>query len=130
MRDPIVSDSFCRWKGALLFACACPHHNLIHLLVLGLHEIPLPVSFTCGGIGLRNFVLLYNPVGPSKGIKNDSSAFYIFSLGIMNLPAWAYLSMSWRRLYFVTSVPTLLCCALVVPTIWNSPLRYVVQDTP
>lgn len=55
------------------------------------------------------------------------SAFYFFSLGIMALPALAFFSTSWRHLYIITSIPAIVYCALVLPTVWESPRWFVVQ---
>lgn len=45
----------------------------------------------------------------------------------MTLPALAYFSTSWRHLYIITSIPALVYCALVLPTVWESPRWFVVQ---
>lgn len=125
------SDSFAGRKGTLFLACVCT--ALSGLATASVHSYWVYVGIrwltgaTCSGIGLSSFVLATEPIGPSKRGQVGMSAFYFFSFGIMTLPVFAYFSTSWRHLYFVTSIPALLYCTLVVPTIWESPRWFLVQ---
>lgn len=125
------SDSRAGRKGALYLACACT--GLTGLITASATKYWVYVGYrwltgvSCAGIGLSSFVLATEPVGPSKRGQVGMSAFYFFSLGIMSLPALAIFSTSWRHLYIITSIPALIYCALILPTVYESPRWFVVQ---
>lgn len=125
------SDSRAGRKGALFLACLGA--GLTGLITATANNYWLYVGyrwltgFTCSGIGLSSFVLATEPVGPAKRGPVGMSAFYFFSMGIMMLPALAYFSVSWRHLYTITSLPALVYCTFILPTVWESPRWYVVQ---
>jgi OCT family organic cation transporter-like MFS transporter 4/5 len=125
------SDSRAGRKGALLLACACT--GVTGMVTASAQDYWVYVGcrwltgVTASGIGLSSFVLATEPVGPSKRGKVGMSAFYFFSLGIMSLPFLAYFSTSWRHLYVLTSLPALVYCAFILPTVYESPRWFVVQ---
>ncbi|KAL1197363.1 Organic cation/carnitine transporter 4 [Cardamine amara subsp. amara] len=84
-------------------------------------------GFSTGGVGLTAFVLATEPIGPSKRGVAGMSTFYFFSTGIALLSGIAYVFRSWRELFIVTSVPSLLFLLIVIPFISESPRWYLVR---
>ncbi|KFK39382.1 solute carrier family 22 member 15-like [Arabis alpina] len=84
-------------------------------------------GFSTGGVGLTAFVLATEPVGPSKRGVAGMSTFYFFSSGIAILSGIAYVFRSWRELFIVSSLPSLLFLLIVLPFISESPRWYLVR---
>lgn len=87
----------------------------------------LLTGFSTGGVGLCAFVLATEPVGPSKRGIAGMSTFYFFSGGIAILSAVAYIFQSWRSLYIVSSIPSLLFLVIILPFVSESPRWYLVR---
>ncbi|KAH9323187.1 hypothetical protein KI387_017826, partial [Taxus chinensis] len=126
-----LSDSVLGRKGVLRLVCilnavfgllTAMSPNLTVYLILR-----LLTGVSTGGVGLSSFVLATEPVGPSKRGPVGMSTFYFFSLGITILPILSYLSTTWRVLYVVSSIPSLLYVILVLPLVSESPRWYLVQ---
>ncbi|ESQ47814.1 hypothetical protein EUTSA_v10022015mg [Eutrema salsugineum] len=84
-------------------------------------------GFSTGGVGLTAFVLATEPVGPSKRGVAGMSTFYFFSSGIALLSGVAYVFRSWRELFIVSSLPSLLFLLIVLPFIPESPRWYLIR---
>ncbi|XP_010509193.1 PREDICTED: organic cation/carnitine transporter 4-like [Camelina sativa] len=84
-------------------------------------------GFSTGGVGLTAFVLANEPIGPSKRGVAGMSTFYFFSAGIAILSGIAYVFRSWRELFIVSSLPSLLFLIIVIPFISESPRWYLVR---
>jgi OCT family organic cation transporter-like MFS transporter 4/5 len=84
-------------------------------------------GFSTGGVGLTAFVLATEPIGPSKRGVAGMSTFYFFSAGIAVLSGIAYVFRSWRELFIVSSLPSLLFLLIVIPFISESPRWYLVR---
>ncbi|KAI5412137.1 organic cation/carnitine transporter 4 [Lathyrus oleraceus] len=126
-----LSDSFLGRKRSLTVVCALsaifgflttlsPNYWTYVLL-------RLLTGFSTGGVGLCAFVLATEPVGPSKRGTAGLSTFYFFSSSIAILSGIAYIFQTWRTLYMVTSIPSLLYIILVLPFISESPRWYLVR---
>ena len=63
-------------------------------------------GISSAGVGLSLFILVTEPVGPSKRGPVGMSAFYFFFFCIAVLPALSYFSDGWRYLYVVSSIPS------------------------
>ncbi|MQM16594.1 hypothetical protein Taro_049555 [Colocasia esculenta] len=126
-----LSDSFLGRKGALTAVCAL---NAVFGFLTALSPdfwvyalLRLLTGFSTGGVGLCAFILATEPVGPTKRGIAGMSTFYFFSGGIAILSGVAYLFPSWRALYVVTSLPSILFLAAVVPSVSESPRWYLVR---
>ncbi|XP_058779938.1 organic cation/carnitine transporter 4-like [Vicia villosa] len=126
-----LSDSSLGRKGSLTVVCALnaifgcltafsPNYWIYVLL-------RLLTGFSTGGVGLCAFVLATEPIGPSKRGTAGMSTFYFFSGGIAILSGIAYAFQTWRTLYIVSSIPSLLYIILVLPFITESPRWYLVR---
>ncbi|RRT70459.1 hypothetical protein B296_00029258, partial [Ensete ventricosum] len=126
-----LSDSFLGRKGSLTIVCVL---NAIFGLLTSLSPtygvyvgLRFLTGFSTGGVGLCAFVLATEPVGPTKRGAAGMSTFYFFSAGIALLAGIAYLFPSWRALYVVTSLPSLLFVLAVLPFVSESPRWYLVR---
>ncbi|XP_008806783.1 organic cation/carnitine transporter 4-like [Phoenix dactylifera] len=126
-----LSDSFLGRKGSLTIVCIL---NTIFGLLTSMSPtywayaaLRFLTGFSSGGVGLCAFVLATEPVGPTKRGAAGMSTFYFFSGGIALLSGMAYLFPSWRSLYIVTSLPSLLFLIAVLPFISESPRWYLVR---
>ncbi|XP_077243424.1 organic cation/carnitine transporter 4-like [Tasmannia lanceolata] len=126
-----LSDSFLGRKGSLTVIC-------VSNLIFGCLTATAPAywiyvlfraltGFSTGGVGLCAFVLATEPVGPIKRGVAGMSSFYFFSGGIVILAGIAYIFQSWRRLYIVSSIPSLLFLFILVPFVSESPRWYLVR---
>ncbi|CAK8535216.1 unnamed protein product [Lathyrus sativus] len=126
-----LSDSYLGRKRSLTVVCALsaifgclttlsPNYWTYLLL-------RLLTGFSTGGVGLCAFVLATEPVGPSKRGTAGLSTFYFFSGSIAILSGIAYIFQTWRTLYMVTSIPSLLYIIFVLPFISESPRWYLIQ---
>ncbi|XP_078176030.1 organic cation/carnitine transporter4 [Carex rostrata] len=126
-----LSDSFLGRKGSLTVVCAL---NSIFGLLTSVAPsywtytiLRFLTGFSTGGVGLCAFVLATEPVGSSKRGVAGMSTFYFFSGGIAILAGIAYNFRSWRSLYVVTSLPSLLYLLIVIPFLSESPRWYLVR---
>ncbi|XP_020592244.1 organic cation/carnitine transporter 4-like isoform X2 [Phalaenopsis equestris] len=126
-----LSDSFLGRKGSLTIVC-------ILNAITGILTSFSPTywfytafrflnGFGTGGVGLCAFVLATEPIGPSKRGVAGMSTFYFFSTGIAILSGVAYLFRTWRTLFVVTSLPSLLFVLLIIPFISESPRWYLIR---
>ncbi|XP_058779937.1 organic cation/carnitine transporter 4-like [Vicia villosa] len=126
-----LSDSYLGRKRSLTVVCALsaifgclttlsPNYWIYVLL-------RLLTGFSSGAVGLCAFVLATEPVGPSKRGTAGLCTFYFFSGGIAILSGIAYIFQTWRTLYMVTSIPSILYIVLVLPFISESPRWYLVR---
>lgn len=130
-----LSDSFLGRKGALQVVCVL---NAAFGLLTALAPtywayaaLRLLTGFSAGSVGVLAFVLATEPVGPARRGAAGMSAFYFFSGGIAALAAVAALFQgSWRALYAVTSLPSLVFAVAVVPFVSESPRWYLVRRRP
>ncbi|PKA63694.1 Organic cation/carnitine transporter 4 [Apostasia shenzhenica] len=126
-----LSDSFLGRKGSLTVVCLL---NAVFGLLTSLSpsywlytSLRFLTGFSTGGVGLCAFVLATEPIGPAKRGVAGMSTFYFFSGGIALLSAVAYLFPSWRSLYVVSSLPSLLFLLLVLPFLSESPRWYLIR---
>lgn len=126
-----LSDSFLGRKGSLAVVCIL---NAISGVLTSLSPsywiyalLRLLNGFGTGGVGLCAFVLATEPIGPSKRGVAGMSTFYFFSGGIAILSGVAYLFPTWRSLYVVTSLPSLLFLLLILPFVSESPRWYLIR---
>lgn len=127
-----LSDSFLGRKGALLVACIL---NAVFGLLTALAPnywvyvaLRLITGFSTGSVGLCSFVLANEPIGPSRRGMASMFTFYFFSGGIAILAGIAALfQSSWRLLYVVTSLPSLVYVLTVLPFVSESPRWYLVR---
>jgi MFS transporter, OCT family, solute carrier family 22 (organic cation transporter), member 4/5 len=130
-----LSDSFLGRKGALQVVCVL---NAAFGLLTALSPnywayaaLRLLTGFSAGSVGVLAFVLATEPVGPARRGAAGMSTFYFFSGGIAALAAVAALFQgSWRALYAVTSLPSLVFAVAVVPFVSESPRWYLVRRRP
>lgn len=126
-----LSDSSLGRKGSLAIVCALnavlgcltafsPSYYVYTFL-------RLLTGFSTGGVGLCAFVLATEPIGPSKRGVAGMSTFYFFSSGIALLSGIAYVFQSWRALYIVSSIPSILFISTVIPFLSESPRWYMVR---
>ncbi|KAL6650674.1 hypothetical protein ACP70R_009599 [Stipagrostis hirtigluma subsp. patula] len=88
----------------------------------------LLTGFSAGSVAVLAFCLATEPIGPSRRGAAGISAFYFFSFGIAACSGLAALfPASWRVLYVVTSVPSLLYVVAVTPFVSESPRWYLVR---
>ena len=127
-----LSDSFVGRKGALLAVCAL---NALFGLLTALSPtfwvyttLRLLTGFGTGGVGLCAFVLATEPVGPSKRGVAGMSTFYFFSFGTILLSIAAFQFQSWRMLYVITSLPSVVFLVAVLPFVSESPRWYLVRQ--
>ncbi|KAI3841190.1 hypothetical protein MKX03_004894 [Papaver bracteatum] len=80
-------------------------------------------------ISTCSLVLSTEIVGKSRRDKVGIIGFICFTLGFLSLPAMAYFTRgsSWRMLYILTSVPTMLYSIIVHFMIYESPRWLMVQ---
>ncbi|KAL8208986.1 hypothetical protein R6Q57_008398 [Mikania cordata] len=126
-----LSDSKLGRKGSLTVVCIM---NVILGLVTSLSPnywtyalLRLLNGFSTGGVGVCAFVLATEPIGPSKRGVAGMSTFYFFSAGIALLSGIAYTFQSWRFLYIISSIPSIIFLIFILPFISESPRWYVVQ---
>ncbi|KAF0892466.1 hypothetical protein E2562_016774 [Oryza meyeriana var. granulata] len=127
-----LSDSFLGRKGSLQVVCVL---NGIFGILTALAPnywayaaLRLLTGFSAGSVGLCSFVLATEPVGPSRRGSAGMSTFYFFSGGIAALAGMAALfPSSWRMLYVVTSIPSLVFVVAVLPFVSESPRWYLVR---
>lgn len=120
-----LSDSRLGRKGSLIIVCilnaifgcltALSPNYWIYVLFRFL------TGFSTGGAGLCSFVLSTEPVGPSKRGIAGMSTFYFFSGGIAILSGIAYIFQSWRDLYIVSSIPSIIFLVAILPFVSESP---------
>jgi len=85
-------------------------------------------GLSAGSIGLCAFVLANEPIGPSRRGVAGMSTFYFFSGGTAILAGVAAMfKSSWRLLYVVTSLPSLVYLVAVLPFVSESPRWYLVR---
>ncbi|KAJ4976097.1 hypothetical protein NE237_001203 [Protea cynaroides] len=126
-----LSDSFLGRKGSLTVVCIL---NAVFGCLTALSPnywvyiaLRFLTGFSTGGVGLCAFVLATEPVGPTKRGAAGMSTFYFFSSGIAILASVASLFQSWRVLYVVSSVPSILFLLMVIPFIPESPRWYLIR---
>ncbi|KAG0469622.1 hypothetical protein HPP92_016322 [Vanilla planifolia] len=126
-----LSDSFLGRKGSLTIVCVL---NAITGLLTSLSQtywvyagLRFLTGFGTGGVGLCAFVLATEPIGPSKRGVAGMSTFYFFSGGIAILSCVAYLIPTWRTLYVVTSIPSLLFVLVILPFVSESPRWFLIR---
>uniref|UniRef100_A0A0E0DIR7 H(+)/Pi cotransporter n=1 Tax=Oryza meridionalis TaxID=40149 RepID=A0A0E0DIR7_9ORYZ len=127
-----LSDSFLGRKGSLQVVCVL--NGVFGMLTAmapnywAYAALRLLTGFSAGSVGLCSFVLATEPVGPSRRGAAGMSTFYFFSGGIAALAGIAALfPTSWRMLYVVTSVPSLVFVVAVLPFVSESPRWYLVR---
>ena len=126
-----LSDSSLGRKGSLKVVCSL---NAIFGCLTAFSPnywtyvfLRLLTGFSNGGVGLCAFVLATEPIGHSKRGMAGMSTFYFFSGGIAILSGIAYIFQTWRALYIVASIPSLLYIILVLPFVSESPRWYLVR---
>uniref|UniRef100_J3M1P9 H(+)/Pi cotransporter n=2 Tax=Oryza brachyantha TaxID=4533 RepID=J3M1P9_ORYBR len=127
-----LSDSFLGRKGSLQVVCVL--NGVFGVLTAfapnywAYAALRLLTGFSAGSVGLCSFVLATEPVGPSRRGAAGMSTFYFFSGGIAALSGIAALfPSSWRALYVVTSIPSLVFVVAVLPFVSESPRWYLVR---
>uniref|UniRef100_A0A0E0KVM8 H(+)/Pi cotransporter n=1 Tax=Oryza punctata TaxID=4537 RepID=A0A0E0KVM8_ORYPU len=127
-----LSDSFLGRKGSLQVVCVL--NGVFGMLTAmapnywAYAVLRLLTGFSAGSVGLCSFVLATEPVGPSRRGAAGMSTFYFFSGGIAALAGIAAMfPTSWRMLYVVTSVPSLVFVVAVLPFVSESPRWYLVR---
>ena len=130
-----LSDSFLGRKGSLQVVCIL--NAAFGLLTAASPNywayaaLRLLTGFSTGSVGVLAFVLATEPVGPARRGAAGMSTFYFFSGGIAALAGVAALfPRSWRLLYVVTSIPSLVFAVAVVPFVSESPRWYLVRRRP
>ncbi|KAF3777532.1 Organic cation/carnitine transporter 4 [Nymphaea thermarum] len=129
-----LSDSFLGRKGTLTTVCIL--NGIMGLLTAasptywGYLILRFLTGVGTGGVGLSAFVLATEPIGPGKRGVAGMSTFYFFSAGIAILSGIAYMFPSWRMLYIITSIPSLLFVLSIIPIIHESPRWYLVRGRP
>ncbi|XP_020161711.1 organic cation/carnitine transporter 4-like [Aegilops tauschii subsp. strangulata] len=127
-----LSDSSLGRKGSLLAVCSL---NAIFGLLTALSPnywayvaLRILTGFSAGSICLCSFILATEPVGPSyRGVVGMSTC-YFFSGGIAILAGIAAMfQSSWRLLYVVTSMPSLVFVLTIMPFVSESPRWYLVR---
>ncbi|KAG8066379.1 hypothetical protein GUJ93_ZPchr0004g38699 [Zizania palustris] len=127
-----LSDSFLGRKGSLQVVCVL---NGVFGILTALSPnywayaaLRLLTGFSAGSVGLCSFVLATEPVGPSRRGAAGMSTFYFFSGGIAALAGIAAMfQSSWRMLYVVTSVPSIVFVVAVLPFVSESPRWFLVR---
>lgn len=127
-----LSDSFLGRKASLQAVCVL---NAAFGLLTALAPtywayaaLRLLTGFSTGSVGVLAFVLATEPIGPSGRGAAGMSSFYFFSGGIAALAGVAALFQhSWRLLYVVTSLPSLVFVLAVMPFVSESPRWYLVR---
>ncbi|KAM0893211.1 hypothetical protein ACQ4PT_025255 [Festuca glaucescens] len=127
-----LSDSFLGRKGALQLACI---FNAVFGLLTALAPnywvyaaLRFLTGFSTSSVGLCSFILANEPIGPSYRGVVAMSTFYFFSGGIAILAGIAAMvQSSWRLLYVVTSLPSLLFVVAILPFVSESPRWYLVR---
>jgi OCT family organic cation transporter-like MFS transporter 4/5 len=130
-----LSDSFLGRKGSLQVVCVL---NAVFGLLTALSPnywvyavLRLLTGFSNGSVGICSFVLATEPIGPSRRGAAGMSTFYFFSGGMAVLAGVAALfQSSWRLLYIVTSLPSLVFALAVMPFLPESPRWYLVRRRP
>ncbi|CAN6457926.1 unnamed protein product [Victoria cruziana] len=126
-----LSDSFLGRKGTLATGCLLSGFTGLATAASPTYWVYLILRFltgvSTGGVGLTAFVLATEPVGPGKRGVAGMSTFYFFSAGIAILAGVAYLFPTWRMIYIITSIPSLLFVLTIIPIIHESPRWYLVR---
>ncbi|KAM0932765.1 putative major facilitator, sugar transporter, major facilitator superfamily [Dioscorea sansibarensis] len=120
-----LSDSFLGRKRTLTLVCAM---SAIFGFLTSLSPsfyfytfLRFLTGISTGGIGISAFVLTTEPIGPSKRATIGISTFYFFSAAIILLSIVSYFHHSWRSLYIITSIPSLLFLIFIIPFVSESP---------
>ncbi|KAM0885079.1 hypothetical protein ACQ4PT_030576 [Festuca glaucescens] len=80
------------------------------------------IGFSNGSVGFCSFVLANEPIGPSRRGVAGMSGFYFFSGGVVVLAGVAAIfQSSWRLLYVVASLASLVYLVAVLPFVSESP---------
>ena len=87
-------------------------------------------GLSTGAMGPCAFVLATETIGPTYRAAAGMSVYYFFSAGIIMLSAIAYFIRSWRMLYIVSSLPTLLFLVAALPFVSESPRWYLIRHNP
>ncbi|KAL4030216.1 hypothetical protein IC575_008452 [Cucumis melo] len=87
----------------------------------------LLTGVSTAGNALCAFVLSTEPIGPTRRGTAAMSSCYFFSGGIALLSGIAYIFQSWRKLYIVSSIPSLVYLIVVVPFLSESPRWFLVR---
>ncbi|KAL6650676.1 hypothetical protein ACP70R_009601 [Stipagrostis hirtigluma subsp. patula] len=108
-----LSDSFLGRKGPLQVACVLSAaFGLLTALspnYWAYAALRLLTGFSAGSVAVLSFCLATEPIGPSRRGTAGISSYYFFSAGIAACSGLAALfPASWRVLYVVTSLPSLL----------------------
>uniref|UniRef100_A0ACD6AQ99 Uncharacterized protein n=1 Tax=Avena sativa TaxID=4498 RepID=A0ACD6AQ99_AVESA len=127
-----LSDSWLGRKGGLQVVCFL---NAVFGLLTSMAPnywvytaLRVLTGLSAGSIGLCAFVLANEPIGPSRRGVAGMSTFYFFSGGTAILAGVAAMfKSSWRLLYVVTSLPSLLYLVAVLPFVSESPRWYLVR---
>jgi OCT family organic cation transporter-like MFS transporter 4/5 len=127
-----LSDSFLGRKGALQLACTL---NAVFALLTSIAPnysayaaLRVLTGFSNGSVGFCSFVLANEPIGPSRRGVAGMSAFYFFSGGVVLLAGVAAIfQSSWRLLYVVASLASLVYLVAVLPFVSESPRWYLVR---
>ncbi|KAK1307829.1 Organic cation/carnitine transporter 4 [Acorus calamus] len=120
------SDSSLGRKGTLTAACIANGFFSLSTSLSPFYWAYATLRFltglATGCVGLTAFVLATELVGPSMRGAVGMTSFYFFSVGCVFLSGLAYAFPSWRNLYMVTSLPSLVFAfAILLPFIWESP---------
>ncbi|KAM0885081.1 hypothetical protein ACQ4PT_030577 [Festuca glaucescens] len=121
-----LSDSFLGRKGALQVACFL---NAVFALLTSIApnywaytSLRVLTGFSNGSVGFCSFVLANEPIGPSRRGVAGMSGFYFFSGGVVVLAGVAAIfQSSWRLLYVVASLASLVYLVAVLPFVSESP---------
>lgn len=87
-------------------------------------------GLSTGAIGPCAFLLATEPIGCTYRAAAGMSVYYLYSAGIVMLSAAAYFIQSWRALYIVSSLPTLLFLIAALPFVSESPRWYLIRGKP
>ncbi|KAH7672164.1 Major facilitator sugar transporter-like protein [Dioscorea alata] len=126
-----LSDSFLGRKGTLTLVCAMNATvGFLTSLAPSFYFytfLRFLTGISIGGSGISAFVLTTEPIGPSKRATISTSTFYFFSIGTILLSIISYFHHSWRSLYIITSIPSLLFLIFILPFISESPRWFLVH---
>ncbi|KAH7672168.1 Major facilitator sugar transporter-like protein [Dioscorea alata] len=127
-----LSDNFLGRKGTLTLTCIINTISGILTSFSPSYGVYMALRFitgiSTGGVGLCAFLLATEPVGPTKRGAIGTSTFYFFSIGTILLSILAYISSSWRTLYMVSSIPSLIFLITTIPFISESLRWYLVHN--
>ncbi|KAH7672163.1 Major facilitator sugar transporter-like protein [Dioscorea alata] len=126
-----LSDSFLGRKRALALACAMgATFGFLTSLSPSLYFYTLfrfLTGVSTGGAGTSVFILTTEPIGPSKRGTMGICTFYFYAIGTILLPIISYFHHSWRSLYIITSIPSVLFLIFIIPFISESPRWFLVR---